>query len=160
MRSSRIDWTPLYAAAGGARVQPDAGRRALARAQRLIEAEYADSLTLDRLASEAGYSPAHFLRRYAAVYGDTPLRSLTTRRMLAARHLLETTQLSVTEICFAVGFSSLGSFSHRFHQQFGQPPSAWRRRFWYVGAAAQMASRIPSCFWARYADSSELASLA
>ena len=149
---SGVNWVPLYEAAGRAAAARDAGRRALARAHRLIDAEYARDLDLERLAAEAGYSPAHFLRRYADVYGDTPVRALSRHRMLAARQLLATTELSVTDVCAAVGFASLASFSHRFRSQFGQPPSTWRRRVWSLQADAGPSPPIPTCFAARFAD--------
>lgn len=146
-----IDWRPLYAAAGRAMADRDTGRAALARVHALIAEEYDRAWDLSELAAVAGYSPAHFLRRYADVYGITPARDLTHHRLLAARHLLETTDLSVTDVCTRVGFASLGSFSDRFRTQFGRPPSSWRRHVWHLGVVVPRMATIPSCFLSRHA---------
>ena len=87
---------------------------ALRRARDLIDRDYAEPLDLDAMAREAGYSRFHFARAFAAAYGETPRAYLTRRRIERAKTLLRTANLSVTEICFLVGFSSLGSFSARF----------------------------------------------
>ena len=81
---------------------------ALRRARDLIDREYAEPLDLDAMAREAGYSRFHFARAFAAAYGETPRAYLTRRRIERAKTLLRTANLSVTEICFLVGFSSLG----------------------------------------------------
>lgn len=151
MAPGGVDWLPLYRAVGQARIEPRPDRRALARARQLIDDAYDRELALDRIAATAGYSPDHFARRYAAVYGTTPMRALTHRRMLAARELLATTQWSVTDVCVRVGFASLGSFSDRFRRQFGVTPTAFRRRVWRLEIELGSAARIPTCFLARYA---------
>ena len=87
---------------------------ALRRARDLIDRDYAEPLDLDAMAREAGYSRFHFARAFAAAYGETPRAYLTRRRIERAKSLLRTANLSVTEVCFLVGFSSLGSFSARF----------------------------------------------
>ena len=84
------------------------------RARDLIDRDYAEPLDLDAMAREAGYSRFHFARAFAAAYGETPRAYLTRRRIERAKTLLRSANLSVTEICFLVGFSSLGSFSARF----------------------------------------------
>ncbi len=99
---------------------------ALRRARDLIDREYGEPLDLDAMAGEAGYSRSHFARAFAAAYGETPRTYLTRRRIERAKTLLRTANLSVTEICFVVGFSSLGSFSGRFRQLVGQSPSEYR----------------------------------
>jgi len=99
---------------------------ALRRARDLIDREYAEVLDLDTMAGEAGYSRFHFARAFTAAYGETPRAYLTRRRIERAKTLLRTANLSVTEICFLVGFASLGSFSARFHELVGQSPSAYR----------------------------------
>jgi AraC-like DNA-binding protein len=99
---------------------------ALRRARDLIDREYAEPLDLDAMASEAGYSRFHFARAFAAAYGETPRAYLTRRRIERAKTLLRTANLSVTEICFLVGFSSLGSFSTRFRALVGASPSEYR----------------------------------
>ena len=99
---------------------------ALRRARDLIDREYAEPLDLDALAAEAGYSQFHFARAFGAAYGETPRTYLTRRRIERAKTLLRTANLSVTEICFLVGFASLGSFSARFRLLVGQSPSEYR----------------------------------
>jgi AraC-like DNA-binding protein len=99
---------------------------ALRRARDLIDRDYAEPLDLDAMASEAGYSRFHFARAFAVAYGETPRAYLTRRRIERAKTLLRTANLSVTEICFLVGFSSLGSFSTRFRALVGASPSEYR----------------------------------
>jgi AraC-like DNA-binding protein len=99
---------------------------ALRRARDLIDRDYADPLDLDAMAREAGYSRFHFARAFTAAYGETPRTYLTGRRIERAKTLLRTANLSVTEICFLVGFASLGSFSTRFRELVGQSPSEYR----------------------------------
>jgi AraC-like DNA-binding protein len=99
---------------------------ALRRARDLIDRAYAEPLDLDALAGEAGYSRYHFARAFAAAYGETPRAYLTRRRIERAKTLLRSANLSVTEICFLVGFSSVGSFSSRFRSLVGQSPTAYR----------------------------------
>lgn len=100
---------------------------ALRRARDLIDLRYAEHLDLAALAREAGYSKFHFARAFAAAYGETPRAYLTQRRLERAKNLLRVANLSVTEICFLVGFDSLGSFSTLFRRVVGQTPSAYRR---------------------------------
>jgi AraC family transcriptional regulator len=85
-------------------------------------------LTLDEMARVACLSPNHFLRMFKATFHQTPHQYLTTKRLEQARHLLLHTNLSVTEICFAVGFESLGSFSWLFRRQVGLSPEGYRRQ--------------------------------
>ena len=99
---------------------------ALRRARDLIDRAFAEPLDLDTMALEAGYSRFHFARSFAAAYGETPRSYLTRRRIERAKTLLRTANLSVTEICFLVGFGSVGSFSSRFRELVGQSPSAYR----------------------------------
>src|SRR6478736_5983412 len=80
---------------------------ALRRARDLIDREYAEPLDLDTMAAEAGYSRFHFARAFAGTYGETPRAYLTRRRIERAKTLLRTANLSVTEVCFLVGFSSV-----------------------------------------------------
>jgi AraC-like DNA-binding protein len=98
----------------------------LRRARDLIDRSYAEPLDLDVLAREAGYSRYHFARAFATAYGETPRAYLTRRRIERAKTLLRTANLSVTEICFLVGFSSVGSFSSRFRSLVGRSPSKYR----------------------------------
>jgi AraC-like DNA-binding protein len=99
---------------------------ALRRARDLIDREFATALDLDAMAREAGYSRFHFARAFAAAYGETPRACLTRRRIERAKALLRSANLSITEICLAVGFESLGSFSRRFRDLTGSSPSAYR----------------------------------
>ena len=121
---------------------------ALRRARDLIDRDYAEPLDLDAMAREAGYSRFHFARAFSAAYGETPRDYLTRRRIERAKTLLRTANLSVTEICFLVGFSSLGSFSARFRQLAGTSPTDYRRR----AVAETGIPPIPGCvvlMWTR-----------
>ena len=121
---------------------------ALRRARDLIDREYAEPLDLDAMAREAGYSRFHFARAFATAYGETPRAYLTRRRIERAKTLLRTANLSVTEICFLVGFSSLGSFSARFRELVGSSPSDYRD----AAVAGAGVPPIPGCvvlMWTR-----------
>lgn len=113
----------------------------LRRAHDEIDRHYAEPLDLDRLAALAGLSKYHFLRCFAAVYGHTPAAQLTRRRIERAQDLLRSSNLTVTEVCMLVGYTSLGSFSSRFRRLVGTSPSAYQARWSAVGAP-----RIPGCF--------------
>jgi len=88
--------------------------------------EYAEPLDVPALARTALMSPAHFSRRFREAYSETPYSYLMTRRIERAKSLLRRGDLSVTDVCFAVGCSSLGSFSARFTELVGETPSAYR----------------------------------
>ena len=113
----------------------------LRRARDHIDRHFAEDLDLDALAATARLSKFHFLRSFAAVYGTTPLAYLGERRVERAQDLLRTTNLTVTEVCHAVGYSSLGSFSSRFREIVGETPSAFQARY-----AVRGAPRIPGCW--------------
>ncbi|WP_051727979.1 helix-turn-helix transcriptional regulator [Nocardia brasiliensis] len=112
----------------------------LRRARDLADRRYADPLDLDELAAAAGVSKYHFLRAFAAVYRLTPAAYLTERRIERAQDLLRATNLTVTEVCMLVGYSSLGSFSSKFRKLVGVTPSEYQAKF------ADGAPRIPGCF--------------
>ncbi len=95
----------------------------LRRARDVADRNYAESLDLTALAAAAGVSKYHFLRCFAAEYGETPMQYLSRRRIERATDLLRATNLTVTEVCNLVGFSSLGSFSTRFRELVGMSPS-------------------------------------
>ncbi|WP_245928785.1 helix-turn-helix transcriptional regulator [Murinocardiopsis flavida] len=114
---------------------------ALRRARDLIDRSYAEPLDLDTIASAAGYSRYHFARAFRAAYGEPPGRYLSRRRVERAQDLLRSVNLTVTEVCHLVGFSSLGSFSARFSELVGTPPSQFQRR-----AHAVRPPPIPGCF--------------
>ena len=96
----------------------------LRRARDLADTRYAEPLDLDVLAAAANVSKYHFARSFADTYGDTPMRYLTRRRIERAQDLLRTANLTVTEVCMMVGFSSLGSFSSRFRDAGRRDPDA------------------------------------
>ena len=100
----------------------------LRRARDLMDREYARPLDVPALAREALMSSAHFSRQFRAAYGETPYSYLMTRRIERAKALLRHPDTSVTEVCFAVGCTSLGSFSARFTELVGETPSSYRAR--------------------------------
>jgi len=100
----------------------------LRRARDLMDREYARPLDVAALARAALMSSAHFSRQFRATYGETPYAYLMTRRIERAQALLRRGELSVTEVCLAVGCTSLGSFSARFTQLVGETPTAYRAR--------------------------------
>ena len=102
--------------------------RLLRQARDRMDREYAQPLDVPALASTALMSPAHFSRRFRAAYSETPYSYLMTRRIERAKALLRLGNLSVTDVCFAVGCTSLGSFSARFTELVGETPSAYRAR--------------------------------
>jgi AraC-like DNA-binding protein len=100
----------------------------LRRARDLMDREYASPLDVAALARAALMSTAHFARQFRVTYGETPYGYLMTRRIERAKLLLRRGDLSVTEVCMAVGCTSLGSFSARFTQLVGETPTAYRAR--------------------------------
>ena len=104
-----------------------------------IDREYAQPLDVEALSRDAHMSAGHLSRELRQAYGESPYSYLMTRRIERAMALLRRGDLSVTEICFAVGCSSLGTFSTRFTELVGMPPSAYRRQ------AAQSTAGMPPC---------------
>ncbi len=105
--------------------------RDLARLRRVrdrIDREYAQPLDVEALARGVHMSAGHLSREFRQAYGESPYSYLMTRRIERAMALLRRGDLSVTEVCFAVGCSSLGTFSTRFSELVGMPPSTYRRR--------------------------------
>jgi AraC-like DNA-binding protein len=100
--------------------------RRLLRARDAIDRAYAQPLDVPAIAAVAHISPAHFSRCFRDVFGETPHRYLQRRRVERSMFLLRETGRSVTEVCFAVGFSSLGTFSRTFREIVGESPSAYR----------------------------------
>jgi len=122
----------------------DSNRRML-RARDAIDRHYATPLDIPALARIAYVSEAHFIRTFRATFGETPHRYLQRRRVERAMFMLRETDRSVTAVCFAVGFTSLGTFSRTFTDIVGQPPSMYRWR------AADLRA-VPACFakaWTR-----------
>jgi AraC-like DNA-binding protein len=113
----------------------------LRRAHDHIDRHFAQPLDLDELAGVAGVSKFHFTRSFGAAYGETPIRYLTRRRIERAQDLLRAANLTVTEVCMLVGFSSLGSFSSRFTQMVGESPTTYRNRW-----AARGEPHVPGCY--------------
>lgn len=119
---------------------PDHALVHLRRARDHADRHFAEPLDLQQLAAVATLSKYHFHRLFSATYGVTPAEYLSHRRIERAQDLLRSTNLTVTEVCFAVGFSSLGSFSTRFRDLVGESPSAFQQR--YGGQSV----RIPGCY--------------
>ena len=104
-----------------------------------MDREYAEPLDVEALARGVHLSAGHLSREFKKAYGESPYSYLMTRRIERAKALLGRGDLSVTEVCFAVGCSSLGTFSTRFTELVGMPPSAYRR------AENRELAGIPSC---------------
>jgi AraC-like DNA-binding protein len=121
--------------------------RHLLKARDLADARYFEPLTVDDMARAASMSRAHFSRAFRRAYGESPPAYLLTRRLERAAALLRTTDRSVTEICFAVGLQSIGSFTTSFTRTYGMSPTAYRAAY---PPAAQLA-RLPSCVVRAYA---------
>jgi AraC-like DNA-binding protein len=100
----------------------------LRRARDLMDRDYALPLDVAAIARAAFMSPAHFSRQFRAAYGETPYSYLMTRRIERAKALLRGGDQTVTEVCLAVGCTSLGSFSARFTELAGETPTAYRNR--------------------------------
>jgi AraC-like DNA-binding protein len=114
----------------------------LARLRRVrdrIDRDYAQPLDVEALARGAHMSAGHLSREFRQAYGESPYSYLMTRRIERAMALLRRGDLSVTDVCFAVGCSSLGTFSTRFTELVGMPPSTYRR------LAAEGTAGIPAC---------------
>jgi AraC-like DNA-binding protein len=114
----------------------------LARLRRVrdrMDREYAQPLDVEALARGVHMSAGHLSREFRLAYGESPYSYLMTRRIERAMSLLRRGDLSVTEVCFAVGCSSLGTFSTRFTELVGVPPSTYRRH------AARATAEMPSC---------------
>jgi AraC-like DNA-binding protein len=108
-----------------------------------IDRHYAKPLTVAALARRARLSPFHFIRCFQASVGKTPHQYVRARRLERAQHLLATTPMPITEICHAVGFRSLGSFSTLFRRMTGQSPAAYR-------AAHRRPTYVPGCYLRMY----------
>jgi AraC-like DNA-binding protein len=111
----------------------------LRRVRDRIDREYARPLDVEALARGANMSAGHLSREFRLAYGESPYGYLMTRRIERAMALLRRGDVSVTEVCFAVGYGSLGTFSTRFTELVGVPPSTYRRQ---VGRAT---AGMPSC---------------
>lgn len=127
------------------RTEPEQRLRDLALLRRVrdrIDREYARPLDVEALAREVHLSAGHLSREFRRAYGESPYQYLMTRRIERATALLRRGDLSVTEVCLAVGCSSLGSFTTRFTELVGESPGAYRRRAAAQGSAA---TELPPC---------------
>jgi AraC-like DNA-binding protein len=118
--------------------------RRMLRARDAMDRAYAQPLDISALARIACVSDAHFIRTFRATFGETPHRYLQRRRVERSMFLLCETERSVTDICFDVGFTSLGTFSRTFREIVGKTPTAYRR--------TSTATAVPTCFtmaWSR-----------
>ncbi|WP_457962442.1 helix-turn-helix transcriptional regulator [Arthrobacter sp. D1-29] len=111
----------------------------LRRVRDRMDREYTKPLDVEALARGVNMSAGHLSRQFRLAYGESPYAYLMTRRIERAMALLRIGELSVTEVCFAVGCSSLGTFSTRFTELVGVPPSVYRRE------SAHATAEIPSC---------------
>jgi AraC-like DNA-binding protein len=111
----------------------------LRRVRDRIDREYAQPLDVEALARGAHMSAGHLSRQFRLAYGESPYSYLMTRRIERAMALLRRGDLSVTEVCFSVGYSSLGTFSTRFAEMVGMPPSAYQAR------TARATAEMPPC---------------
>jgi AraC-like DNA-binding protein len=111
----------------------------LRRVRDRIDSEYAQPLDVEALARGVHMSAGHLSREFRRAYGESPYSYLMTRRIERAMALLRRGDMSVTEVCFAVGSSSLGTFSTRFTELVGMPPSVYRRE------ATHAAAGLPQC---------------
>ena len=111
----------------------------LRRVRDRMDREYAQPLDVEALARGVNMSAGHLSRQFKLAYGESPYSYLMTRRVERAMALLRRGDLSVTEVCFAVGCSSLGTFSTRFAELVGIPPSAYREK------TARATEGLPSC---------------
>jgi AraC-like DNA-binding protein len=120
--------------------------RHLLRARDLADARYAQALGVEDMARAAGLSRAHFSREFRRAFGETPHAYLLTRRLERAAAMLRGTDRSVAEVCFAVGLSSVGSFTTSFTRTYGRSPSAYRASF----PPAASYALVPSCILRAY----------
>ena len=139
---SAVDWLQVFRAVHTARWGEDDRVR---RVRALMDRAYATPLTVDALAAEAHLSRAQLMRTFRRAYETTPHQYLVRRRLDAALELLETTEMSVTDVCFSVGFSSVGSFSDLFRRHYGYAPSRYRRLS-IVSLGLVPPSGAPCCF--------------
>ena len=123
--------------------EPDAANldalRRLRRVRDRMDRDFAEPLDVEALARDAGMSAGHLSREFKRAYGESPYSYLMTRRIERAMALLRLGRMSVTGVCFEVGCSSLGTFSTRFTELVGVPPSLYRQQ------AAQATAGLPAC---------------
>lgn len=149
------DWQWFYSRLTMAAVDPslrhDDARTRLERARSLLHDAYDRRLQLPEIAREAAMSRYHFVRAFRREFDVTPRQYLIGRRIEQAKRLLQSSSMSVTEVCMQVGFSSLGSFSTLFQREVGCSPSSYRRVLVQSLGVPTAAPPIPSCFFAKFA---------
>jgi AraC-like DNA-binding protein len=136
-------------------MRPQLPLEQLCRARDLMRDCFDEALTLEYVSLEAQLSLWHFLRAFRAAFGETPHSFLTRLRVERAKELLIVTSRPVTEVCFDVGFSSLGSFSTLFRRHVGVSPAKFRRQ---VRTLVSVPGRhpwhfVPVCFWQHFGSS-------
>lgn len=119
----------------------------LNRARQFIDLCYHLPLDLNEISRHACFSRYHFLRLFRQAFQKTPHQYLVERRIERAKELLTANELRVTDVCFEVGFQSLGSFSSLFHKSVGHPPITYREKSRETQAAKR---QIPGCFLVMY----------
>ncbi len=119
----------------------------LCRARNFIDVSFDLPINLDDISSKACFSRYHFLRLFRQTFDKTPHQYLVERRIERAKELLRGAHLSVTDVCFEVGFQSLGSFSSLFHKQVGHPPITYRQQSRKTEKARR---QVPGCFLVMY----------
>lgn len=119
----------------------------LCRARDFIDLCYDLPLNLEQISSQACFSRYHFLRLFRQAFNKTPHQYLVERRIERAKELLSAKDLRVTDVCFEVGFQSLGSFSSLFHKSVGHAPITYREKSREMQAAKR---KIPGCFLVMY----------
>lgn len=126
--------------------------RRLSRARDFLADSIAEPVTLQKAAREACLSQFHFQRLFSRVFRESPSEFMTRRRMEAAELLLAADNLPVTEVCMAVGYSSLGTFSSRFAARTGKSPAQFRREAqrWVAPLCGWRIYRIPDCYAAQF----------
>lgn len=122
-------------------ITPHADRLHIARSY--IDRHYDTSLTLEHISREAGFSPYHFIRLFRAAYRKTPHQYLMQQRIEKAKELLRSSDMPILDICYTVGFESLGSFSTLFRRIAGLSPSAYRK---WCAPPRSLPSHIPLCY--------------
>ena len=118
---------------------PESDTRRLLRARDVMDKRFAEPFDVAALANVACMSPSHFTRQFRAVFGETPHQYLYRRRIERAQWLLRSTDMSVTQICLEVGYTSLGTFTRTFRQLVGETPTEHRRR--------GPVESVPGCFY-------------
>ena len=126
--------------------RPDVYER-LCRARDYMDVCYDLPLNLEEISSQACFSRYHFLRLFRQTFNTTPHRYLVERRLQKAKELLSSSDVRVTDVCFEVGFQSLGSFSSLFHKHVGHAPITYREKTLESQAAKR---QIPGCFLVMY----------